>query len=95
MNEMENLKGQFGILPGVRNYTFDELKSEMAEEDLMMNLTLGLVISGTMLDLMRLKKQIVTMTEFKVVYNTLSTAYLAIVKKEEWHKYLEWKNRGE
>jgi len=82
-------------IEGLRRYTFEELKREMAEEDLLMNITLGLVIGGTMIDLMRLKKQIDTMGEFKVVYHTLSTAHLAIVKKEEWRKYLEWRNRGE
>lgn len=76
---------------GIRKYTFDELKREMEEEDLLLNTTLGLVIGGTMLDLMRLKKRIGMMPEFKLVYNTLSTVKLRIVKVEEWEKYLEWK----
>jgi len=56
-----------------------------------MNTTLGLIIGGTMLDLMRLKKRIGAMAEFKLVYNTLSTVKLRIVKVEEWEKFLEWK----
>ena len=82
---MENLEGQ------IRKYTFEELKSEMEEEDLLMNTTLGLVIGGTMLDLMRLKKRIGAMEEFKLVYHTLTTAHLRIVKVEEWDRFLEWK----
>jgi len=76
---------------GIRKYTFDELKREMAEEDLLLNTTLGLVIGGTMLDLMRLKKRIGEMAEFKLVYNTLSTTHLRIVKVDEYEKFLEWK----
>lgn len=76
---------------GIRKYTFDELKREMEEEDFLLNTTLGLIIGGTMLDLMRLKKRIGTMPEFKLVYNTLSTVKLRIVKVEEWEKFLEWK----
>jgi len=75
----------------LRKYTFEELKEEMAEQDLLMNTTLGLVIGGTMIDLMRLKKRIDSMYEFKLVYDTLSTAHLAIVKKEAWRKFIEWR----
>jgi len=82
---LENLEGK------IRKYTFEELKREMEEEDLLMNTTLGLIIGGTMLDLMRLKKRIGAMAEFKLVYNTLSTVKLRIVKVEEWEKFLEWK----
>ena len=82
---MENFEGK------IRKYTFEELKREMEEEDLLMNTTLGLVIGGAMLDLMRLKKRIAEMAEFKLVYNTLSTVKLRIVKVEEWEKFLEWK----
>ena len=82
---MENLEGQ------IRKYTFEELKSEMEEEDLLMNTTLGLVVGGTMLDLMRLKKRIGAMSEFKLVYHTLTTTHLRIVKVEEYEKFLEWK----
>lgn len=83
---MDSLEGK------VRKYTFEELKSEMEEEDLLMNTTLGLVVGGTMLDLMRLKKRIGAMAEFKLVYHTLTTAHLRIVKVEEYEKFLEWKN---
>lgn len=82
---MENFEGK------IRKYTFEELKSEMEEEDLLMNTTLGLVLGGTMLDLMRLKKQISALPEIKLVYHTLTTAHLRIVKVEEWEKFLEWK----
>ncbi len=82
---MERFEGE------IRKYTFEELKHEMEEEDLLLNTTLGLVIGGTMLDLMRLKKRISTMVEFKLVYNTLSTVKLRIVKVDEWEKFLEWK----
>lgn len=76
---------------GIRKYTFEELKREMEEEDLLLNTTIGLVIGGTMLDLMRLKKRLGAMAEFKLVYHTLTTAHLRIVKVEEWDRFVEWK----
>lgn len=72
-----------------RKYTIRELKLE--DEDLMMNVTMGLVISGTCLDLLRLKKQLSELTDFRVTYNTISTSHLRVVKVNEYEDYLAWR----
>ena len=72
-----------------RRYTIDELKLE--DEDLQMLMTLGLTISGTYLDLLRLKNYLRDREEFEIIYNTISTAHLRVVKVNEWEEYLEWK----
>lgn len=74
-----------------RRYTIDELKLE--DEDLQMLMTMGLVVSGTYLDLLSLKNYLRDLTEFRVIFNTISTAHLRIVKIDEWEKYIEWKKR--
>jgi len=72
-----------------RRYTIDELKLE--DEDLQMLMTMGLTISGTYLDLLRLKNYLRDREEFEIIYNTISTAHLRVVKVNEWEEYLEWK----
>ena len=72
-----------------RRYTIEELKLE--DEDLQMMMTMGLVLSGTYLDLLSLKNILRGKQEFRLIYNTISAAHLRIVKIEEWEDYLEWK----
>ncbi len=72
-----------------KKYTINELK--LADEDLQMNLTLGVVICGTYLDLLRLKKYLLELPDFRVNYNTISSTHLRIVKVEEWEDYICWK----
>lgn len=72
-----------------RKYTIQELKLE--DEDLMMNVTMGIILSGTYLDLLRLKKQIGELTDFRVIYNTLSTSHLRVVKADNYERYLKWR----
>lgn len=72
-----------------KKYTINELK--LADEDLQMNLTMGMVISGTWLDLIRLKKNLTELTDFTIIYNTISSTHLRIVKVEEWEDYICWK----
>ena len=72
-----------------RRYTIDELKLE--DEDLQMMMTMGLVLSGTYLDLLSLKNMLRGGTAFRLIYNTISAAHLRIVKIDEWEDYIEWK----
>jgi len=72
-----------------RRYTISELKLE--DEDLQMLMTMGLTISGTYLDLLSLKNYLRDREEFEIIYNTISTAHLRVVKVKEWEEYLEWK----
>ena len=76
-------------LETTRKYTIRELQLEDA--DLMMNVTMGLIISGTYLDVLRLKKQVGDQVDFKIVYNTISTSHLRVVKVDEFNEYLEWR----
>lgn len=72
-----------------KKYSIDELK--LADEDLQMNLTMGVVICGTYLDLLSLKKYLGEIHGFKVIYNTISSTHLRVVKVDEWEEYLNWK----
>ena len=74
-----------------KRYSIEELK--LADEDLQMNLTMGLIVGGTYLDLLSLKKSLVENPSFKVVYNTISSAHLRVVKVDEWEEYIEWKEK--
>ena len=75
----------------IRRFTIDELKLE--DEDLQMMMTMGLVLSGTYLDLLSLKNQLRDNKMFRLIYNTISASHLRIVKIDEWEEYLEWKKR--
>ncbi len=77
--------------PEYRRYTIDELKLE--DEDLKMMMTMGVVVSGTYLDLLSLKKNIRDNADFRLIYNTISSVHLRVVKVAEWEDYLEWKKR--
>ncbi len=84
------------IPKGIRRYTFDEMKSEMAEEDALFMGTTAFVIGTTWIDYLRLKKYLELMPEFRVIYKTFATTKLRIVKLEQYEEFLEWrKNRNE
>ncbi len=73
-----------------RRYSIDELKIE--DEDLQILMTMGVVLSGTWLDLLSLKNYLRDRAEFRLIYNTISNNHLRVVKKDEYEEYLEWKN---
>ena len=81
MEKMENTE--------YKRFSISELK--LSDEDLQMNMTIGLIIGGTWLDLLSLKNYIGKLPGFKVVYNTISTSRLRVVKVEEFEEYLGWK----
>jgi len=81
---------------GVRKYTFDELKAEMAKEDVLFNGTAAFVIGTTWIDYQRLKKQLEVMPEFRLIYKTFATSKLRIVKIDQWDEFVKWRrNRDE
>lgn len=81
---------------GIRRYTFEELKAEMAEEDALFMGTAAFVIGTTWIDYQRLKKYLEVMPEFRVIYKTFATTKLRIVKIDVYEEFLEWrKNRNE
>jgi len=75
----------------LRSYTIDEL--ELADEDLQMTMTLGMVVGGTYMRLLQLRKLIEDMTEFRVVWKTISSQHLRVVKIEQYEEFVEWKKR--
>ena len=74
----------------LRTYTIREL--ELADEDLQMTMTLGMVVGGTYLSLLKLKKLIEDNSEFRLVWKTFSSQHLRVVKVEQYEEFLEWKN---
>jgi len=74
-----------------RKYSVRELLME--DEDLKMNVTIGLVVSGTYLDVLRLKKHLNDHPDFKVIYNTVSTSHLRVVKADEFEEFQEWRRK--
>jgi hypothetical protein len=83
MEKMENYK----------RFSISELK--FGDEDLQMLMTMGLVIGGTWLDLLSLKSYIGKLPGFKMVYNTISTSRLRVVKVGEFEDYLEWRAKNQ
>lgn len=83
-------------LEEIRRYSFDEMKTEMAEEDALFSGTAAFVIGTTWIDYLRLKKRLEAMPEFRLIYKTFATTHLRIVKVEAYNAFLEWrKNRDE
>lgn len=85
MNSLEKLESY-------KEYTFDELKAEMQQEDMMFRATAGITISGNWIDLLRLVRKIADMPEFVVIYKTISTEHLRVVKVEEFDAYQKWRS---
>ena len=81
---MENLKE-------IPKYTVEEL--EIRDEDLQGILSMGLVVSGTILRLFCLKKLLRDDPDIRVIYETISPAHLRIVKRDEWEEFREWKTK--
>jgi len=73
----------------LRTYSIHEL--ELEDEDLQMTMTLGMVVGGTYLNLLKLKKWVEDNEEFKIVWKTFSSQHLRVVKKEQFEEFLEWK----
>lgn len=77
----------------IRRYKFEEMKAEMAEEDVLFSGTAAFVIATTWLDYLRLKKHLEVLPEFKLIYKTFSTTHLRIVKVDQWDEFLEWRRK--
>lgn len=75
----------------LKRYTIEEL--ELGDADLQAIMTFGVTISGSFLNLLRLKKVLEGIPEVKVIYPTISSSHLRIVKREYWEEYNEWRKR--
>ena len=71
------------------------------EKDLLSYMTGGIVISGTNLDLLKLKTVLAQLEDsgrtngFKLVHFQITPEHLRIVKVEEWNKWKQWKQDRE
>lgn len=80
-------------LEEIRRYSFDEMKTEMAEEDALFSGTAAFVIGTTWIDYLRLKKRLEAMPEFRLIYKTFATTHLRVVKLDQYEEYLEWRRK--
>jgi len=79
-------------LGNLKRYNIKDL--ELADEDLQAIMTVGITASGTFLNLLRLKKQIEALEpDIRVIYSTLSSAHLRIIKKEYWEEWNNWREQ--
>ena len=82
-------KPNFGNL---KRYTIKDL--EMSDSDLQAHMTLGLTVSGTFLNLLKLKKELDKVPEIRVIFNTISPVKLRVVKHEQYEEFLRWRDRN-
>lgn len=76
----------------LKRYSIKDL--ELADEDLQAIMTVGFTASGTFLNLLKLKKEIERLEpEIRVIYSTISSTHLRVVKKEDWEEYNTWRKK--
>jgi len=79
-------------ISNVKRYSIGDL--ELADEDLQAIMTIGLTASGTFLNLLKLKKEMERLEpDIRVVYSTISSTHLRVVKKEDWEEYNSWRKK--
>ena len=61
-------------------------------EDLQMIMTLGLTMSGTYHDLLSLKEMLELDPRFKVIFKTITTVHLRVVKRDQWEEFQKWRS---
>ena len=79
-------------IANLKRYTIKDL--ELADEDLQAIMTIGLTASGTFLNLLKLKKEMERLEpDIRVIFATLSSVHLRVVKKEDWEEYNVWRKK--
>ena len=79
-------------LGNLKRYSIKDL--ELADEDLQAIMTVGFTASGTFLNLLKLRKQIECLEpDIRVIYSTISSTNLRVVKKEDWEEYNNWRKK--
>ena len=76
----------------LKRYTIKDL--EIADADLQAIMTLGITVSGTFLNLLKLKKELDKIPEIRVIFNTISPVKLRVVKHEQYEEFLKWRDRN-
>ena len=73
----------------VRTLSMEEITLEA--EDLQMIMTFGVTMSGSYHDLLSLKEYLVKDPRFKVIWKSISTVHLRVVKRDQWDEFQRWK----
>ena len=75
----------------IKNLSLEEIKEKIEPEDLQMMVTLGITISGRYDELFSLKEFLIKDPRFKVIYKSLSSTHLRVVKINEFEEFEKWK----
>ena len=87
----EGLNMENNRLGNLKRWTIKDL--EMSDSDLQAIMTLGLTVSGTFLNLLKLKKELDNIPEIRVIFNTISPVKLRVVKHDQYEEFLAWRER--
>ena len=60
-------------------------------EDLQMIMTFGVTMSGSYHDLLTLKEYLINDPRYKVIWKSISTVHLRVVKRDQWDEFQRWK----
>jgi len=60
-------------------------------EDLQMIMTFGVTMSGSYHDLLSLKEYLINDPRFRVIWKSISTVHLRVVKRDQWDEFQRWK----
>ena len=75
----------------VINLSLEEIKEKIEPEDLQMMVTLGITISGRYDELFSLKEFLIKDSRYKVIYKSISSTHLRVVKINEFEEFEKWK----
>jgi len=76
----------------IRNLPIEEVREKIEAEDLQMIMTFGVTMSGRMDDLIALKEFLIGDHRFNVIWKSISTSHLRVVKLEQWNEFQKWKD---
>jgi len=75
----------------VKNLPIEEVREKIEAEDLQMIMTFGVTMSGRLDDLISLKEFLDKDPRFKLIWKSISTSHLRVVKIEQWDEFQKWK----
>ena len=75
----------------IKNLSLEEIKEKIEPEDLQMMVTLGITISGRYDELFSLKEFLIKDSRYKVIYKSISSTHLRVVKINEFEEFEKWK----
>jgi len=75
----------------IRDLPIEEVREKIEAEDLQMIMTFGVTMSGRLDDLIGLKEFLDKDPRFKLIWKSISTSHLRVVKIEQWNEFQKWK----